>query len=314
MWVKLGIALAASLIVAAAADPAPPGTLIDIGGYRVHLYCTGTGSPTAVVVGGGFSVDWELVQPQVARRTRVCTYDPSGTAWSDPFPRATPPPTCSERIDELRQVLRHASIDPPYVLVGFSIGGLYARLFAHRYPKEVSGMVIVDHAFLDPGIDSASPPVPVSDVDTPPVLLSKTPIVLGIEDDRNFAKLPRRNQELHAWATAHSPLRPTPETAAECAASVEQTTGTLGAIPLVVISTPNDSRGYRELQTRLLQLSTNSKQVVAANSTHMVIIDEPDVVINAIAQVVAAVRNRTAMASVPAFRGAPRRRTNPTFR
>src|SRR6202012_6267727 len=67
------------------ARPAPLGRLVDVGGYRVHLYCTGQGSPTVMIVGAAFSVDWQLVQPEVAKFTRVCTFDPSGTAWSDPF-------------------------------------------------------------------------------------------------------------------------------------------------------------------------------------------------------------------------------------
>src|SRR5579859_7534694 len=85
-----GLFLVSSLCLTA--NPAldrvqPPvlGKLIDVGGYRVHIYCTGTGTPTVIVVGGGFSFDWGLVQPEVAAFTRICTYDPSGTAWSDPF-------------------------------------------------------------------------------------------------------------------------------------------------------------------------------------------------------------------------------------
>ncbi|HEU5021872.1 MAG TPA: alpha/beta hydrolase, partial [Bryobacteraceae bacterium] len=117
---------------AAVSDPAPPGALVDAGGYRVHLYCTGAGSPTVVVAGGGFSFDWGLVQPTLSTLTRICTYDPSGTAWSDPFPR-NPTPTCTDRVAELHEVLHRASVPTPVVLVGFSIGGLYARLYAARY-------------------------------------------------------------------------------------------------------------------------------------------------------------------------------------
>jgi pimeloyl-ACP methyl ester carboxylesterase len=96
----------------------------------VHLYCTGSGSPTVVVVGGGFSFDWGLVQPEVARFTRICTYDPSGTAWSDPAPRDDPKtvPGCAKRVAEIHEVLSRASISSPYVITGFSIGGLYGRL------------------------------------------------------------------------------------------------------------------------------------------------------------------------------------------
>src|ERR1700730_6984493 len=67
--------------------PAPLGKLVDVGGYRVHLYCTGTGSPTVVILGAGYSFDWGLVQPEVAGITQVCAYDHSGSAWSDEDPK-----------------------------------------------------------------------------------------------------------------------------------------------------------------------------------------------------------------------------------
>ena len=185
---------------AAAEDPAPLGTLVDAGGYRVHLYCTGSGNPTVVVAGGGFSFDWGLVQPKISPLTRICTYDPSGMAWSDPFPgRQTP--TCTDRVAELHEVLHRASVSTPVVLVGYSIGGFYARIYAARYPEDVAGMVIVDHAFIEPAhspqpaAESHAPPKDgvhsVEDVDTPPALISQTSIALGIEDDRNFQHLPK---------------------------------------------------------------------------------------------------------------------------
>jgi pimeloyl-ACP methyl ester carboxylesterase len=287
---------------AAVSDPAPPGALVDAGGYRVHLYCTGAGSPTVVVAGGGFSFDWGLVQPTLSTLTRICTYDPSGTAWSDPVPQNRTP-TCTDRVAELHEVLHRASVSTPVVLVGFSIGGLYARLYAARYPDEVAGMVIVDHAFIEPrrspppAAKSSAPPkdgiYSVEDVDTPPALISQTPIALGIEDDRNFERLPKRDRDLHAWAMSRNPLRPTPEAAAECAAEVDKETEGLGAKPLIVISTNYDSPEYRELQTRLLHLSRDAKQIMAENSTHMVIVDQPETIVNGIEDVLNSIRNRT---------------------
>lgn len=289
--------------------PPPLGKLVDVGGYRVHLYCTGTGSPTVMIVGGGFSFDWGLVQPQVAKFTRICTYDPSGTVWSDPFPLALSQqfPTCSQRVEELHGLVRNASTEGPYVLVGFSIGGLYARFYAHNYPKEVAGMVIVDHAFINPGEElprqahSSSPEKPLSpaQLDSPPVLISKTPITLGIEDDQNFNKLPQTDQALHRWAMSTHPLRPTAEAAAECFSAIDKATQEnphpLDGMPLVVISTNNDSPNYRNLQMELLSLSRNSRHLIAEDSSHMVIIDQPAIVVQAIREVVAALRNHTGL-------------------
>ena len=122
--------------------PAPLGKLVDVGGYRVHLYCTGTGSPTVVIVGAGFSFNWGLVQPEVAKFTQVCSYDHSGIGWSESGPKDS----CSLRVSEVHTALKKVGITGPYVLVGHSLGGLVARVYAGQYPDEVAGMVFVDHA------------------------------------------------------------------------------------------------------------------------------------------------------------------------
>ncbi len=259
-----------------------------------------------VVAGGGFSFDWGLVQQDVARFARICTYDASGTAWSDANPgtKGGGAPGCAERVEELHRVLKKAPVDGPYVLAGFSIGGLYARLYAQMYPGEVAGMVIVDHAFLDPGgapegrAGGAGAAHSPAEVDSAPVLISQTPIVLEIEDDRNFARLPRSNREMHAWAMARQPARPTLEAAEGCRAAVRRAEGDghpLGSRPLVVVSTANETPGYAELQKELLTLSRNSRQMMAAHSSHMVIVDEPGVVVSAMEEVVKAVRSGGAL-------------------
>ena len=270
-------------------QPLPTGRLVDVGGYRVHLYCTGSGSPTVMVLSGGFSFDWGLIQPAIAQTTRICTYDTAGTAWSDPFP-SNPPgraQTCAERVSEVHNLLVNAPVAGPYILVGYSIGGLYARLYAATYPKDVSAMVLVDHAFLEPGHAVATASAPDAQT-TQPTVISQTSIALDIEDDRNFENLPKVNRQLHTWAMSANPVRPTPRMAAECfdAVSAANTNRPrpLGNIPLIVISTLNDSPKYDELQRTLLSQSANSVHMVAANSTHMVIVDEPGVVIEAIRQ------------------------------
>jgi pimeloyl-ACP methyl ester carboxylesterase len=280
-----------------AVTPPVLGKLVDVAGRRVHIYCTGQGSPTAVVAGGGFSFDWGLVQPAIAQVTRICTYDPAGTAWSDPVPAQTIP-NCANRVDELHQLLINAGVQGPYVLVGYSIGGLVARLYAARYPQEIAGAVFVDHAFIDTPNDSQSKsPASSSDgLDSPPVLISKSPIALDLEDDQNFSKLPERDQQLHRWALSHS-LRPTPEMAAACFSEVEnaekKVAFPLGRNPVAVVSTLYDTPKYKQLQHQLLMLSENSRQLIAEHSSHMVIIDQPDAVINAIREVIAAAKQNT---------------------
>jgi pimeloyl-ACP methyl ester carboxylesterase len=126
----------------------PPGKLVDVGGYRLHLHCTGRGEPTVVLIAGSgdFSFDWSLVQPGVSRFTRVCSYDRAGLAWSDPGPT---PRTMRQDAYELHALLRAAGIKSPYILVGHSVGGLIARVYGEQYPKEVAGMVLVDPTHED---------------------------------------------------------------------------------------------------------------------------------------------------------------------
>lgn len=298
------LSLLASFRAGAAAESEPVrppvlGKLIDVGGYRVHIYCTGAGSPTVVIASGGFSFDWGLVQPEVAKFSRVCTYDTAGTAWSDSAP-AQVQPYCTGRVSELHTLLKNTGISSAYVLVGYSIGGLVARLYASRYSDEIAGMVIVDHAFID--TRSNSPPdvkgsIAAAHLDSPPVPISKTPIALDLEDDENFSRLPERDQELHRWALSIHSVRPTPELAAECFSEVDafEQSGSypLGNKPVAVISTSYNSPSYAELQYKLLMLSRNSEQFVAENSPHMVVIDRPEIVIQAIQQVVQAAKNGT---------------------
>lgn len=281
---SLLIAAALYALAAAAQSPPPLGKLIDVGGYRVHLYCTGEGSPTVMIAGAGFSFDWALVQPKVAKFTRVCTYDVSETAWSDPGPSET----CQQRVTEIRKLLQNAGIDGPYILVGFSFGALVARHYANQFPAEVSGMVLVDHAFLHPVDDQPSHgTISAPSLDTLPRLIHQEPIVFTVEETSAFNNLPEANRQMHRWAMSLHPTLPTLETAEKCSAEVdaeEKRPDPLGNLPLVVVSTANDSPNYPKLQAKLLKLSHNSKQLIASSSSHSVEIDQPDVVVRAIRQ------------------------------
>ena len=123
-----------------------PGRLVDTGGRRLHLLGMGEDKPGPAVVLcaglSGSSLEWETVQRSIAEFAPVFSYDRAGVGWSDPgdpYRR-----TGLHEIGTLRSVLRRAGVEPPYVLVGHSIGGLHARLFASCYPREVAGLVLVD--------------------------------------------------------------------------------------------------------------------------------------------------------------------------
>ena len=128
----------------------PPGQLVDIGGHRLHLHCTGSGSPTVILEpgGGGSSSDMGWVAPAVARDTRVCVYDRAGRGWSDPVDGPQDGATIAA---DLHTLLQRAHVPGPYVLAGHSFGGLYVQIFAAQFPDEVAGLVLLDSTAPQPG-------------------------------------------------------------------------------------------------------------------------------------------------------------------
>ncbi len=273
--------------------PPPLGKLVDVGGYRVHLYCTGTGSPTVVIMGAPFSVDWGLVQPEVAKITQVCSYDHSGVGWSDDGPKDS----CSLRVGEVHAALKNAGIKGPYVLVGHSLGGLVARLYESQFPDEVAGLVLVDHAMI-----ILAPPVGNASTPSSPSAPMHVTRLSGLDSDPNFSHLTPRERELHNWAkslprnriASQSNVEVVQQCLSEAASIDKEHLHPLGDRPLVDVSTDEDRNSdYVEFQTKLLSLSQNSKEIIAARSSHYVIIDRPGAVIDATSQVLRSVRTNS---------------------
>src|SRR5215212_7284503 len=121
----------------------PPGEMVDVGGYSLHIICVGQGSPTVVLDSGlgDFSAAWVRVQPEVSGTTRVCAYDRAGMGWSEMGPE---PRDAKQITSELHTLLTKAGIEGPYVLVGHSLGGMYMQTYAARYPEEVAGVALID--------------------------------------------------------------------------------------------------------------------------------------------------------------------------
>src|SRR5262249_9405357 len=156
-----------------------------------------------MIVGAGYSFDWSLVQPEVAKFTRVCTYDSSGSAWSDPGPT---PSNCQGRIEEIHTMLHNAGITSPLILVGHSVGAAFARLYTARYRQEVEGMVIGDHGGRYRG---TSPPAGMirSEADT-------------------IKRLPPLAQDMHRWAAARDGAANNTQLLGQCIAEAVTTTRT----------------------------------------------------------------------------------------
>ena len=126
-----------------AADHPAPGHLVDVGGVGMHLNCAGEGSPTVVLDAGlgGWSLDWALVQPAMAKATRVCSYDRAGMGWSEDSPD---PHDAEHAVAALHALLANDGVTGPVLLVGHSNGGLRAVLYAATYPGDVAGLILVD--------------------------------------------------------------------------------------------------------------------------------------------------------------------------
>jgi pimeloyl-ACP methyl ester carboxylesterase len=270
--------------------PAPLGKLVDVGGYRVHLYCTGKGSPAVVIAGAGYSFDWGLVQPGVSEFTEICTYDHSGIAWSDPGPRDS----CPLRVKELHGALHTAGIAPPYVMVGHSLGALVARYYQREFSEEVKGMVFVDHAWGFRPVLQQLPlrPGPLfgagqaSTTEDAPVV----PKVSQLDDSDTFRKLPPADYQLHQWANSlpghKAVMSRNSDLVNECSTSLEHKNPpihSLGNLPLIVL-------GTQAVPEDLGQISTDERTEIVANSSHFIMIDQPETVITAIREMVEAVR------------------------
>jgi pimeloyl-ACP methyl ester carboxylesterase len=294
----------------------PPGKLVDIGGQRLHINCTGEGSPTVIMDAGlgDTSFTWQLVQPEVSKFTRVCSYDRAGYGWSDAPNEAR---TSSNIAGELDRLLIRAAVPGPYVLVGHSFGGYNIRMFASRHRDQVAGMVFVDSSHPDQLNRFPPSGQPASifahykfGIWTMPL---GVPRILGwCRDDYTFPNQPADwariapeaialDCRLLSWRTELAELREFRDNGRMVAA-----TSPLGDIPVVVLShdpqvgigfSPADvakaERAWTEMQEELRGLSSKSKRIVAKGSGHYVEIYRPDLVIAAVREIVTDARGTT---------------------
>ena len=271
----------------------PPGRLVDVGGYRLHINCTGVGSPTVVIEAGwgDSSASWGWVQPEVAKTTRVCTYDRAGTGWSEVSPE---PRTAREFAKELHTLLTNANERGPYVLVGHSLGGYTMRVYAHDYAGEVAGLVLVDPQNLSDADVSTPNPAPKPRANSLPMLMALMAriglvrllaVPLGSVQD-----LPEKDKQ------AYTSTSVTPRFVqtfldeglgmSEGAAQARAVT-TLGELPLIVLSRGKElDPDSAASQARYLKLSTNSQQLFADRSGHRIMIEQPDAAVGAIVKMV----------------------------
>lgn len=295
-----------------AAYPAP-GQLVDLGGYQLHLLCQGSGQPTVILEAGQGNglLTWSRVQPEVAAFTRVCAYDRAGLGWSDPSPK---PRIAPMMVEELHSLLGKAGIAPPYVLVGHSMGGMYARLFAHTYPGEVAGLVLVDASSEYQTINQ-SPALQAAEQQAlrtaqSQVAVLKPLIAVGVMAlmPAIFAEHPKlpeaARQTTEALLATRQVFLQTKldefQANAESTAQVRAVNITsLGDIPLRILTRSNDTESaekaglsateaaqleqtWQQWQADFTKLSARSVHTVVPNSRHDIHLDQPDAVIDAI--------------------------------
>jgi pimeloyl-ACP methyl ester carboxylesterase len=286
------------------------GRLIDVGGHKLNINCTGAGAPTVVLETGleTLAMSWEKVQPGIEKFTRVCVYDRAGYGWSEagPLPR-----TSLQIAKELHQLLRNAGEKPPYLLVGVSSGGMHVRVFNGLYPNDVAGMVLVDSSVEDQW--NEMPP----------------------DIQQWWAKASREYQDhlkAQAWLDLFGiarlksneqsqggrlSLQPKFALAVRSeSANFDEDSrelkglGTLGDKPLIVLTAGKDTADPEHLpegitksdledfdhiwrnvlQAKLARLSTNGKQVIVKDSSHNIPGQSPEAVVTAVQEVCTTVR------------------------
>ena len=256
--------------------------LVDVGGgRRLYLSCVGTGSPTVVLESGlgDPAAPWFAVERAVAPVARVCSYDRANAlaagGASDPAPT---PRTGADAVADLHALLVAAKVPGPYVLVGHSIGGLFARLYAHTYPDEVAGLVLVDssHEEQNARLEALVSPEQWA-------AFRQNFEGEGVDLDASFAQV--------RAARAAAPLPPLP--------LVVVTAGQPADPSVFPPGWPVEAqaRMWRELQADLAGLVPGGRHVVAERSGHYVHRTEPELVVAAIRQVIEAVRDPSTWAT-----------------
>ena len=305
-WLGAAVALVLGLILAGtiyesvseAADIQaypPPGQMVDVGGYRLHINCTGTGSPTVVIESGwgDSSAAWGWVQPEIAKTNRICTYDRAGMGWSEPSPE---PRTAREYAQELHTLLANANEPGPYVLVGHSMGGFTVIVYAHYYPEQVSGLVLVDsQALPKPNVATPDPAPKPGVTSSIPGLIARIGIMRVLAGPLgSIQNLPEGDKQAY---TAFSVTPRSTQTQleefigmSEGGAQARAVT-TLGALPLIVLSRGKEQDAdWAASQAGFVHLSTNSQQLFADQSGHRIMIDQPEAAVAAIVKMVQQVR------------------------
>lgn len=306
----LAIAGASYHVIAGYADARrhpEPGKLVDVGGYRLKLNCTGAGSPVVVLESGlgDVSIEWQAVQSEIAKFTRACSYDRAGYGGSDPGPM----PRTSEQIaGELHTLLKNAGEKPPFLLVGHSFGGYNVRVFNGRFPCEVSGLILVDsvqedqYKLLPPVWNQVGAELRAhfhNQARWAPVFIDLGVARLMLrsrgQDDNSYLILQTKYLRARSSELDHI----------QVSAEQARAAGSLGDKPLIVLTAGRkppptallseaDLNDYQrvwagDLQLRLARLSSRGKREIVDDSGHDIPAERPDAIVSAVREIQAAI-------------------------
>jgi pimeloyl-ACP methyl ester carboxylesterase len=302
--VAVGAASAIYQQIAEAADKRrfpPPGHIVDVGSRRMHILAMGSGSPAIVIVPalGANVLEWVRVLRATSAETTVCAYDRAGLGWSDPQHGTM---TVDGMADDLRALLKAADIAPPYIIAGHSMGGIVARRFQSRYPGHVAGMLLIDSSHEDQarrlGDDDAWYGFKRAARRQLRILgVRRIAARIGLVGGLDAAGLawetaPEYTGSAKAVSLSTNQRRAVVQEMLLLARPQGQPQN-LGALPLTVLSAGSASRrkwatwaAWCCLQDELAALSSRGAHMYAVNADHNVHLDDPEVVVQAIQDLV----------------------------
>jgi pimeloyl-ACP methyl ester carboxylesterase len=279
------------------------GRLVDVGGYRLMLNCIGAGKPTVILEAGwgDVSVEWRTVQPEIAKFSRVCSYDRAGYGGSDPGPT---PRTSLQIAKELHALLKDAGEMPPYVLVGSSFGGYNVRVINGLYPDEVAGIVLADSTQEDQYelLPRAWSAISAAQLKHCKRLARYSFFVVNLGVGRLMLRAQGASDHAAYLILQSKYLRARTSELEQMRVSAEQARDAdhISDKPLVVLTAGENTdtilrsglsnRGFEEfqriwvdeLQMRLARLSTRGRRILVSGSGHDIPSDRPDSVVNAV--------------------------------
>jgi pimeloyl-ACP methyl ester carboxylesterase len=296
----------------------PLDQMVDVGGIQLRLDCRGRGSPTVVLEAGAsvYSIAWVRIQDDVAKFTRVCSYDRAGLGWSDSLREELSP---QQVAGMLHVLLEKGGEEPPYVMVGQSLGGIYVRAFASNYPDDVVGMVLVDSSHENQNLLLPPEFVELNDMQSVALQACRATAPFGLVRtikmmDSLVLSFPLTEEEkglllAAMYRTGYCGASAREMNMFNAYASQPKDLNNLGDIPLIVLTSGSDAQemydglspalqsrltldviqqevdAWNAMQEELAGLSTRGKWIVVQESGHNIQLDSPEVVTDAIQEV-----------------------------